>query len=73
MGSKFIFSRNIQLQSVHDEVDLQRLEGDLVLMTDANGEPIVEDGRYVGVEAEEWLEVEVAGDVTRLPIPRFGK
>ena len=73
VGSKFIFSRNIQLQSVHDEVDLQRLEGDLVLMTDANGEPIVEDGRYVGVEAEEWLEVEVAGDVTRLPIPRFGK
>ena len=73
VGSKFVFSRSIQLQSIHDAPDLQRLEGDLVLAVDENGAPLVDNGRYVGVESEEWLEIEVAGDVTRLPIPRFGE
>jgi hypothetical protein len=73
VGSKFIFSRSIQLSSVHGDPGLQRLDGGLVLAVDASGEPVVENGRYVGVESEEWLAVDVAGDVTRLPIPRFGE
>ena len=72
VGSKFIFSRAIDLRSTHGVPDVQRLEGALVLAVDADGEPLVDEGRYVGVEASEWLEVIVGGETTRLPIPQFG-
>ena len=71
VASKFVFTRNIQLASVHDAPDVQRLNDSIVVQVDDNGDPIVVDGHYVPVEADEWLEISVAGDVTRLPIARL--
>ena len=71
VASKFVFTRSIQLGSVHDAPGIQRIKDSIVVQVDDNGDPIVVDGHYLPVEADEWLEIEVAGDVTRLPIARL--
>jgi hypothetical protein len=72
-GSKFIFSQDISLRSVHGEPGYEKLEGYVVLQTDESGEPLIVDGNYVPKEADEWLEVTAGGDTTLLGVPRLGQ
>jgi len=71
-GAKFIFSKDIAIKSVHGEPDVQRLKDAVVLKTDANGEPLIEDGHYVPKTSDEWIEVTAGSDVSRVPVPRMG-
>jgi len=73
VGVKFIFSKDINLSSIHGEPDVQRLEGAVVLETDAEGHPLVVDGFYVPKRSEEWIEVTAGSDVSRIPVPRMGQ
>jgi hypothetical protein len=72
-ASKFIFSKDVSLRSIHGEPDLQRIDGAVVLQTDADGAPLVVDGYYVPTSSEEWIEVTAGSDVSRLPVPRMGQ
>jgi hypothetical protein len=71
-GAKFIFSKNIAIKSVHGEPGVQRLDGAVVLETDAKGEPLIENGYYVPKSADEWIEVTAGSNVSRVPVPRMG-
>jgi hypothetical protein len=73
LGVKFIFSKDINLSSIHGEPDVQRLDGAVVLETDTNGNPLVVDGFYVPKTSEEWIEVTAGNDVSRIPLARMGQ
>ena len=72
-GAKFIFSKDIAIRSVHGEPGVQHMGDAVVLVTDANGEPLIENGYYVPKSADEWIEVTAGSDVSHVPVHRMAR